>query len=180
MLLAVVSLAAVASWGYWIAWPWWRAQQEQARFIEAVKQIHIGSTPSDAWTIISGNRGHQPVRGYGGSKKGTTFGWLEYEWPNAVYLVAFDLQDGSSGNPDYMKSESVQLYRLPPPRAGYQPRTNSGQKELSNWKPGDAWAKDQDCYLMDCIDFFSGDQTHAPGFQFELIYSDPPATPAAK
>ena len=23
MLLAVVTLAAVGSWGYWIGWPWW-------------------------------------------------------------------------------------------------------------------------------------------------------------
>ena len=46
-LLAVVTLAAVGSWAYWIGWPSWQMYQEQCRFEEAVKHLHIGNTTAD-------------------------------------------------------------------------------------------------------------------------------------
>ncbi len=38
-LLVVVTLAAVASWGYWVAWPWWQAHREQVDFETAVQKL---------------------------------------------------------------------------------------------------------------------------------------------
>ena len=41
-LLAVVTLAAVGSWGYWVVWPWWERYLEQIRFEAATKQVKVG------------------------------------------------------------------------------------------------------------------------------------------
>ena len=49
-LLVVVSLAAVASWGYWVAWPWWQAYREQIEFEAAVRQLKVGDP-----NLINGN-----------------------------------------------------------------------------------------------------------------------------
>src|SRR5689334_17695696 len=43
-LLAVMTLAAVGSWGYWVAWPWWAAYWEQYLLERDVKQLHVGDT----------------------------------------------------------------------------------------------------------------------------------------
>ncbi len=41
-LLVVVTLAAVGSWGYWVAWPWWADYREQNRVENDVKQFEAG------------------------------------------------------------------------------------------------------------------------------------------
>ena len=38
----------------------------------------------------------------------------------------------------------------------------------------------RDEHVSDFFDFISGDRKNNPGFQYELIYSDPPAKPEAK
>ena len=35
-------------------------------------------------------------------------------------------------------------------------------------------------YMVDLLDIVSGDHKNNPGFQYELIYSDPPAKPMAR
>ena len=45
-LLVVVTLAAVASWGYWVAWPWWQAYREQIGFESAVRELRISGGDS--------------------------------------------------------------------------------------------------------------------------------------
>jgi uncharacterized membrane protein YjgN (DUF898 family) len=54
-LLIVVTLAAIASWAYWIGWPWWKIQREhwqiqreQALFIESIKDLKAGMSTLEA------------------------------------------------------------------------------------------------------------------------------------
>ncbi len=46
-LLAVVTLAAVASWGYWFGWPWWQMHQQQTRLINSVANLKAGLLESE-------------------------------------------------------------------------------------------------------------------------------------
>ena len=55
-LLVVVTLAAVASWGYWFGWPWWQNYQQQVRFEAAVRQLKTGMTPDAAEALLPGNK----------------------------------------------------------------------------------------------------------------------------
>ena len=42
MLLAVVTLAAVASWAYWIGWPWWVDYRLRRTVELAAAKLHVG------------------------------------------------------------------------------------------------------------------------------------------
>ena len=51
-LLVVVTLAAVASWAYWIGWPWLTIYREQLRFERTVSQLKAGSNLDDAYRLL--------------------------------------------------------------------------------------------------------------------------------
>jgi hypothetical protein len=44
-LLAGVGLAALGSWAYWVAWPWWQIRHEELQFAAVARQIQVGMTP---------------------------------------------------------------------------------------------------------------------------------------
>jgi hypothetical protein len=52
-LLVVVTVAAVASWGYWMAWPWLYSYLERRRFELAASQIKAGATQKNVTTALA-------------------------------------------------------------------------------------------------------------------------------
>ena len=40
-LLVLVTVAAVASWGYGVTWPWWQAYREQTLFEAAIQHLKL-------------------------------------------------------------------------------------------------------------------------------------------
>ena len=70
---------------------------------------------------------------------------------------------------------SLEVFRLPRMHNNFQ--LNS--KTLSDYPPGYGPSKEEQ-YCEAFLQFISGDRKRNPGFQYELIYSDPPAKPKAK
>ena len=53
--LAVVTLAAVASWAYWICWPLWAKGAAQLAFERSARQLKAGITLNGAYNILVPN-----------------------------------------------------------------------------------------------------------------------------
>ena len=69
---------------------------------------------------------------------------------------------------------SAEVFRLPAAPSTYLSKTTSGQKETSRWGRFDEWKRSTCGYVNDFVEFISNDRKNNPGFQYELIYSDPP------
>ena len=89
--------------------------------------------------------------------KGNRVVLSQYAWPNTIYCIYYVMPQSVSGNHYQSTFRSVEVFRL-------------------STRPPDYQGK----YVQDFLKFISGDRTHNPGFQYELIYSDPPAKPKAK
>jgi hypothetical protein len=170
-LLAVVTLAAVGAWGYWIGWPSWKIHREQARFEESLDQLHVGVTSGQVWGMHSW---HKPdLRMYASRADGIHMTLSRYLWSNRLYFIYYlgvsDRKYGSESVP----STSLEVFRVKPPPPNYTPQTERGRKALD--PSSDGWG-----FMGDFLEFISGDRKTNPGFQYELIYSDPPVNPVAK
>ncbi len=178
-LLAVVTLAAVGSWGYWIGWPSWVEWREQKDFESSARQIKVGMTRNQWTNLIHWNNSNRPAsHDYDPQHVRIGLTWLA--WSNAIYCIFYRVPGGIGLNGDNnIPCSSVEVFRLPPIPRGYRARTESGktyeEPEFKDFPDNTLLV-----YLSDFQDFISGDRKNNPGFQYELIYSDPPATPAAK
>jgi hypothetical protein len=160
-LLVVVTLAAVGSWGYWFGWPWLLWHSQQSRFVAAAQQVKVGMSrgAADALADFDGIRQGwfhlQPKHDQEGSL-------IARHWPNATYcLYTVATAQDSLGCPPG-KLLKVELLKLP-----------AGSLSIPD-------AYDSVLLAFSFLEFFDGDHKNNPGFQYELIYSDPPAKPAAK
>ena len=154
----VVTLAAVASWGYWVGWPWWQNYCEQRSIECAAKQLKHGMTADDISQALT-EPGHWTSRTNIVCDGPDCRGETHFDTGNAVYFTYFELQgEGDSDAKTPCKSIHVFRFRRAP-------------ADTDNVC---------DAHASDFFDFISGDRKTNPGFQYELIYSDPPAKPEAK
>ena len=84
MLLAVVTLAAVASWGYWIGWPWW----ERQRFEYLLRQLKAGATFETTKNDL-GEKPYLHIKITQGRDGKSYVGISRYIVGNAVYCVFY-------------------------------------------------------------------------------------------
>jgi hypothetical protein len=156
-LLAVVTVAAVASWGYLVGWPLWRIYCEQMSIERAAKQLKHGMTSDEISQALT-EPGHWASRTNVVSDGPDCRGEIHFDTGNAVYFVYFELQ-GEGDSDTKTPCKSIQVFRF--------------RRVLAD--------TDTVCeaHASDFFEFMSSGKTK-PGFQYELIYSDPPAKPAAK
>jgi hypothetical protein len=163
ILFLVIAASAVSCWSYSIGWPRWQAYRDQARFEASIKHIQRGDLIYEIWGLL--NRPERGIRGVASNAQGNPVGWIQYEWPNAVYFVYCPLQTRAGGNPEYDLTVSVEVFRLPPVPRGYVPHTVRGRNAL----PDPTFA-----YTRDFLEFIGSDRQHNPGFDYELIHADLP------
>jgi hypothetical protein len=152
-LLALVTFAAVASWAYWIGWPWWLLHKEQARFLESVTNLKAGVL----WKDVNLN-----CKTCGGGQ----FAIPEFRnktivmncWPNVTYCVLIEVESAADGINE--TCTKIELFRLPP-------------LSLDEHVPGNSRSPKYE-YLRSFFLMIGGDRKDSGGFQYELIYSDPP------
>ena len=121
-LLAVVTLAAVASWGYWVAWPRWREYRERAGFESAVKRLKIGDTIDTAFDLLTPGRDIPTVLPPPIRDRFPAFSMSTYESPGATYCVFFTLPTEAQAARG-QHCTGLQVYRLPPMPPGYRRQT---------------------------------------------------------
>jgi hypothetical protein len=188
-LLAVVTVAAVASWGYWVAWPWWQAYWEQTRFEKAVKQLKVGDT-------LNSERGNIPFHPANGGPSYTMafeqariglnryYGLSTYFLKNAAYFVVYSYPKEKPEGKTVRQwpCVSIQVFRLPSVPKDYLSHREA--HSASHIVPPSMKLPEtpEAAFENDFLNFFNinGDQVEKYGIPCELIYSDPPATPAAK
>jgi len=178
--LAVVTLAAVGSWAYWVGWPWWLVHREQMQFEESVHQIKAGMTPTAASKLVS-CKSRITTSTVAFDWQHNPIGLERYVWPNAIYCIFYVVPAPKDGTPSNGACSSVEVFRLPPVPAAYQARTAGGRRSITRTLPP---LKPDDIpmygYIADFLEIISGDRKNNYGFQYELIYSDPPAKPERK
>jgi hypothetical protein len=124
-LLVVVTLAAVGSWGYWIGWPMWEKGRAQLAFERSARQLKAGMTLDEAYNILVPNEWWQalPKSSFYDSS-GNRFVGTWIVWPNAIYCICIVLPNVTLQDSDYgWPSTSIEVFRLPPPPAGYKALT---------------------------------------------------------
>jgi hypothetical protein len=148
-LLAVVTLAAVGSWGYWVAWPWWQEYGDRISFENEVKGLRTKWKEQGGVPMLNVTR--RPDREFSSMVQLDSHILQCYRFERATYFIYFVI------SPFGYPITRIELFRSPP--ISVDDRSVVANK---------FWA------------FVSGDRKSNPDFKYELIYSDPPATPAAK
>ena len=151
-LLAVVTLAAVASWGYWVGWPWWKLHKEQMQFEHLARRLKANVSDNQVWDQLAANPLYRVWWNSVDQQESERYYVVPYKWPNAVYFVS-SIKLKSNG-----KWVGHDVYRL---------------TAFSNEQA----FRDAVGRLVRCLD---RGQTGNAGIDYELIYSDPPAKPGAK
>ena len=99
----------------------------------------------------------------------------KYVRTNASYCIVFT--DHWPTEPRNFEPIKIAVYRLQHAPIDYQPYRDH---DLSAYnKPDTGWLRESK-YVDDFADFILGNAQDGRRYKFELIYSDPPATPAAK
>ena len=151
-LLVVVTLVAMASWAYWIGWPLWLLHKEQARFLESVRNLKAGVLWKDVGlqcqTCGGGQYAIQEFRN-------KTL--VMVCWPNITYCVLIEIENVGT----IEKCTKIELFRIPP-------------LSLEERDPGNPRNPKRE-YMRSFFLMIGGDRKDSGGFQYELIYSDPPA-----
>jgi hypothetical protein len=179
-LLAVVTLAAVASWAYWIGWPWWLDYREQMTMERSIRQFQRGMPLGEFQGLVSGGS-LQLIRISGSSDGMHSHEIFDFDIGRAVYIAYIELQVSDPNVPSRI-CDRLEFYRLPLPPIDYQACTTSENFVDSSGVTPSTSPKERSrmLYMADFREFLSGDRKNNPGFQYKLIYSDPPATPAVK
>jgi hypothetical protein len=180
-LLAIVAVAAIASWACWVGRPLWLAHREQTGFEMIVKQLKAGIVTNKAVSMLGqGMASFGWDRGFAFIDDERHSGLMEFSWPNTTYAIYFEYRDKwdistLSENP----WANLEVFRLPNRPIDYTPHTASGRKVIANL-PLNSPERPEWAYRQDLLEFLSGDRKNNPGFEYELIYSDPPVKPEGK
>ena len=167
-MLAVVTLAAVGSWGYWVAWPWWQAYREQVDFETALQKLQRSDVDTSVLPKNQNDMMQSTVRVSTLDKVG------KFIRTNASDCIV--LKDRHA--PSWPHAcESISVYRLPHAPHDYKPYHERDLSEFDH--PATSWVREIK-YVDDIADFILGDAQDGRRYQYELIYSDPPAKAAAQ
>jgi len=170
-LLILVTLCAVACWAYWIGWPWWQIQREQARFVASVKNLKAGVTYSHPpWNMVeSGSHCKVIATDVAVANDAVPPSSARiYIWPNAVYLIRCIAEDWKSGGvpPQVGAARSpcikIEVFKSFPPPPDYR----------SKW--GADYSAKYGCE-SDLAAIVMEGKPNDNGFKYELIYADPPS-----
>jgi len=171
----VVTLTAVASWGYWIGWPWWVIYRQQAQFVASVKHVKAGMTIQKGLEFADSDLHAKRIQITGKfDPKLRPVMCFFYLWANAVYCVRC-VGANWEQTPEYLHVDVdsplilFEVFRLPPMPPNYLGQGYDGPRLVA------LYGSHQ--YLADFAEFLYTDRKNNPGFQYELIYSDPPAKP---
>jgi hypothetical protein len=179
-LLAVVTLAAVASWAYWIGWPWWLDHCERIKMEQSIRQFQPGM-PLAQFHGLVGNALLRLVRVTGFSDGSVGHQVFDFDIGRGLYIACIEVQlSDPTGDGEICRR--LEFYRLPLPPIDYRAHTSHGLAvDSSEVTPATTPSeRARMLYMADFREFIAGDRKNNPGFQYELIYSDPPAKPAAK
>ncbi len=181
-LLVLVALAAVASWGYWVAWPWWQIHQEELEFERRLCNYHVGQTAGH-FKMPDGTE-HIVVDRLSASLSDDGRNWFRAVSPNFQYIVCATIVDPPSISPTYLYWPEappfileLKAYKLPISAADYQAFVRCNEvvsDRIEDQLPAPRAGVDE------FLEMTAPKHSIVPGFQYELIYSDPPATRAAK
>jgi hypothetical protein len=179
-LLLVVTLAALASWGYWIGWPGLVANWQQHVFEHSVASLHVGVRVRDT------NEETFPFPPHKGDGEwGSLFDingdriWVgQYSLTNGVYFVCLKCPKGFQGEDYEAPSTRVEVFRLPPVPSNYAAKRKINDDPVAKLaRPPSPGEPPDDAYYGDFVQFVFGDRKDDFGLKCELIYSDPPAKP---
>lgn len=165
-LFVAVALAAVASWAYWVAWPWWVLHQEQVEFVDSARQLRKDSSPfKDSRVIRSGAHcGRLLITTAIRPRKRPEDLFDFYVWSNAVYCIHYTttrrIDRDDPGYDTLAPSDSVELLRLT------SISTDRARPRLVD----NAIVP----YFQKYAAYISGERTAEPGFEYQVIYADPP------
>jgi hypothetical protein len=176
-LLLLVTLAAVGSWGYWIGWPSWQAFRQRKTFESNVRSLKVGDHLTGA-TNLAGAKIDGLIVFQQAEAMYWKTGMCSYELPGATYCIFGEFPRLSLGT----ECVGIEVYLLPPMPPGYRSqrsKSNSHLKYMSSHSDLPVHYPQME-YTNDFFCFLNGDRKNNPGFQYELIYSDPPAKPAGK
>ena len=171
-LLAAFVAAAVLAWIYWIGWDLW----EQKQLERSVKLIRRGDTFGDA-LLATGRHNKHAVLSAARNRLGTEYGWIRFEWPNAIYFLIGTLEPPPGGDLESRKLAAVNVYRFPATPNDYSPKTELGHTEVNfaalHKLDGGLQDPPQNiAYWYDSIEMLIGDSPEELDLQYELIHSD--------
>jgi hypothetical protein len=168
-LFILLTIAAVAAWGYWFGRPRWILGREQSAFEASARQIKAGMTRNE-WTkfVLWNNSKHPASHQYDSQHVRIGLTWVV--WPNAIYCIYYGMP-GATGSGDYdTPCSSVEVFRIPPVPTGYQSNSVKIAFMSKNFPDGELLS-----YMIDFLDYICGSRKNDPIFQYKLVYSDPPS-----
>ena|SRR5436190_11162182 len=180
-LLAVVALAAVASWGYWVGWPMWLDHRERIAMEKEIRQFQPGMQFDQFHRLVSNNRYLRLIRTTGFSNDGNGCQIVDFDIGRAIYIAYVEVQFIKAKGPSET-CRRLEFYRLALPPIDYQTHTEHGRavEASETTLTTGPIERSRMLYMADFREFLAGDRKNKPGFQYELIYSDPPAKPQGK
>lgn len=178
-LLVCLSAAAVVSWAYWDGWQRWQWRAEQQDFLAQARALKHGGLMSESWRPNLQRYGPPYVstdKGYG-PKGGHFRRYLACRWPRALFVVFWRYTDS--------RCSSVEVFRLSTAPTDYAAQTEHSRlgvairaEQIARPSVGREYRGADDAaqlaYKLDFIEMLSGDRRDAMGFEYELVYSDPP------
>jgi len=168
-LLVVVTMAAVGSWACWVAWPWWQAYREQAQFEAAVRQLKIGD-PNLLDNHLLPTKNNDSWFSTGDGK----FLYLTGKFIRSTFSYCIVCTARTPKPMTKFDWVNVSVYRLNHAPPNYQPYRDHDCSAFKEYTSG--WSREIK-YVFDFADFILGDAEDGRHFEYELIYSDPPAKP---
>jgi hypothetical protein len=168
-LLAAVTLAAIGSWGYWVAWPWWQGYREQVEFEAAVRELRISGGESIHLERLPLQRSDTT---HSTRDINLSYDIGKYVRRNASYCIVCSLRPPEADKFEYLKISAFRLQHAPD---DYQPYR---EHNLTRSGPLTVGLLRELKYIDDFADFILGDTQDGRRYQYELIYSDPPDKPA--
>jgi hypothetical protein len=170
-LLALVALAAIGSWSYWVARPWWLDYRERIAMEKSIKQFRPGMPLIEFHRLVS-NGYLRLVRVTGFSDGLNGHQVFDFDIGRAIYIACIEVQPDPKGSSEICRR--LEFYRLPFPPNDYRARTKHGAAvEASEVTPStSATERSRMLYMADFREFIAGDRANNPGFKYQLIYSD--------
>ena len=172
-LMLVVTVIAAMCGAYWFGWPAWKNHQQQVRFESAVRQLKAGMTARAAEELLPVQSNYFQLMHW--QPDGNYEALSRHVLNNVVYCVLYKFDRLPS--PDALTPYvSVKVFRLPFIPHGDDPADGNRNPGVTSGKmdpppPGGILTEP---YFNYFFWFVSEDRKINPGFEYELIYSDPP------
>jgi hypothetical protein len=179
-LFVLLSVSAAASWVYWDGWQRWQWRNEQQDFLSQARTLKHGGLMSEGWRPELKHYGPPYVseeEGYG-TNGGHFRRYVACRWPGTLFVVFWQYKESHCS--------CVEVFRLPTAPPDYVAQSEHGRLGVTiraeliahpsvgrEYRGADDAA--QLAYKLDFIEMISGDRRDAMGFEYELVYSDPPA-----